>query len=285
MKRDEYPLHPSRPYTPKPALLSSLTQFHANLHPNITHPVIVSLSVYANDNRCLLGALSDLKASNKVARGVVTVDPLTITDSELEEMHNLGVRGVRLNLKSSLVQLSKSEFEKKLYQYSERLKPLKSWALQIHLELGQVALIEDFIPKLGVTVIIDHLGHPTDKKQALQYQEGYKEFMGLLSRGMVYTKLSGIDRFRNLIKFSDQIAKNVVAAAPDQVVWATDWPHTGGATRSPSGDRTKVQEFRQVDDDVMLKRAVEDYCNGDEDIVRKIWRDNPRKLWDYQGAD
>ncbi|KAK6511280.1 hypothetical protein TWF481_000201 [Arthrobotrys musiformis] len=277
----KYPLHPSHPYRPKPASLASLQSFNANLHPNITHPVIVSLSVYANDNRCLLDALSDLQTQGAVARGVVGIDPLTISDSELSQMHELGVRGVRLNLKSSLVELSKSEFEKTLYRYADRLKPLKTWALQIHLSLPQVALISDIIPKLGVTTIIDHLAVPSTKQPAKE-QEGYKNFMRLLSRGEVYTKLSGMDRFP-ILPLLDEYATEVVSLAPDRIVWASDWPHTGGVGMNPGGDRNKIQDFRAVDDVGMLGKAVEVYCKGDEGVVRKIWRDNARELWDYHG--
>ncbi|KAF3922873.1 hypothetical protein AA313_de0206606 [Arthrobotrys entomopaga] len=198
-------------------------------------------------------------------------------------MHKLGVRGVRLNLKSSLVELSKAEFEKKLYQYTDRLKPLKTWALQIHTELSQVALISEIIPKLGITVIIDHLAHPSMKKPAAE-QEGYKDFLRLLSRGEIYTKLSGMDRFPSL-PLLDAYATEVVSVAPDRAVWASDWPHTGGATRNPDGDRKKVQDFRAVDDEGALKKAVEVYCKGDEGVVRKIWRENARELWDYNGSD
>ncbi|KAK6346121.1 hypothetical protein TWF730_010452 [Orbilia blumenaviensis] len=279
----QYPLHPSHPYRPKPASLASLQSFNANLHPNITHPVIVSLSVYANDNRCLLDALSDLKAQNVVARGVVGIDPLAISNSELSSMHDLGVRGVRLNLKSSLVELSKSEFEKVLYRYADRLKPLKTWALQIHLSIPQVALISDIIPKLGVTTIIDHLAVPSTKQPAKE-QEGYKDFMRLLSRGEVYTKLSGMDRFPTL-PLLDEYATEIVALAPDRIVWASDWPHTGGVGMNPGGDRNKVQDFREVDDGRMLKKSVEIYCKGNEEVVKKIWRDNARDLWDYHGDE
>ncbi|KAK6506241.1 hypothetical protein TWF506_011160 [Arthrobotrys conoides] len=278
-----YPLHPSHPYRPKPASLASLQTFNTNLHSNITHPVIVSLSVYANDNRCLLDALSDLKTQSAIARGVVGIDPHTIPDSELFQMHELGVRGVRLNLKSSLVELSKPEFEKILYRYADRLKPLKTWALQIHLSLPQVALISDIIPKLGVTTIIDHLAVPSAKQPA-KAQDGYKDFMRLLSRGEVYTKLSGMDRFPTL-PLLDEYATEIVALAPDKIVWASDWPHTGGVGMNPGGDRNKVQDFRAVDDATMLRKAVEVYCKGDEGVVKKIWRDNARELWDYHGEE
>ncbi|KAF3937560.1 hypothetical protein ABW19_dt0205796 [Dactylella cylindrospora] len=279
----QFPLHPSHPYRPKIATLESLLSFHRSLSPAITHPVIVSLSVYANDNRCLLHALQQLSGRG---RGVVGIDPATVTDKELEEMHAIGVRGVRLNLKSSLVELSRKEFEKTLWEYTERLKlqSLKrKWALQIHLGLPQVTQIADILPKLGVTVIIDHLAHPAIDRPARE-QEGYKDFLRLLSNGDVYTKLSGTDRFPTL-PLTDEYCSEVVKLAPERTVWSSDWPHTGGVKGNPGGDRNKVQDFRQVDDEGTVKRAVEIWCRGDEEVVRKIWRDNARELWDWDRDD
>ncbi|EPS45358.1 hypothetical protein H072_641 [Dactylellina haptotyla CBS 200.50] len=275
----KYPLHPTHPYTPKIASFLALQSFHAKLHPHITHSVITSLSIYGNDNSCLLDVLRDLQKKDSGIRGVASIDPLTVSDAELQDMHEIGVRGVRLNLKSALVELSKAEFEKQLYQYADRLKPLKKWALQIHTDLPQLALIADVIPKLGITVIIDHLAHPSVKKPAKE-QNGYKDFLRLLARGEIYTKLSGMDRFPTL-PLLDEYATEVVSVAPDRVVWASDWPHTGGATRNPDGDRKKVQDFRDVDDLAALTKAVEVYCKGDEDVVKKIWKDNAIELWDY----
>ncbi|KAK6352885.1 hypothetical protein TWF696_004886 [Orbilia brochopaga] len=279
-----FPFHPDRAYTPREAPLDHLQTFLKNLHPNITHPVLVALSVHGTDNSCILKALNDLAAlnPNRPPRAVVSIDPHTISDDELAAMHAAGVRGARMNLKSSLAEPSGAEFDRTLRAYADRLKPLKTWPLQIHLSLHQVPLIADTIPKLGITVIIDHLAAPSTKKplQPAHEQPGHKEFMRLLSRGEIYTKLSGMDRFPNLPAL-DEYATEVVATAPDRIVWASDWPHTGGVRMNPLGDRLRLQGFRGVDDHGALQRAVGVYCKGDEDIVRLVWRDNARVLWDY----
>ncbi|KAJ6263697.1 hypothetical protein Dda_2266 [Drechslerella dactyloides] len=283
-----YPFAQGRAYTPREAPLAKLQTFLKNIHPNITHPVLVALSVHGTDNSCIIAALEELSAQKPTAppRAVVSIDPLTIPDDELNAMHAAGARGARMNLKSSLSEPSAEEFERTLRAYADRLKPLKTWPLQIHLSLHQVPLIADTIPKLGITVIIDHLAAPSTKKPLTPAHEqpGYREFMRLLSRGEIYTKLSGTDRFPNLPAL-DAYATEVVATAPDRVVWASDWPHTGGVRMNPGGNRLHTQGFRAVDDAGMLRRAVEVYCKGDEGVVRRVWRDNARILWDYDGED
>ncbi|EWC47167.1 hypothetical protein DRE_03536 [Drechslerella stenobrocha 248] len=283
----KFPYHPEAGYRPQEAPLSRLQTFHANLHPHITHHVLVALSIHGTDNSCLLESLKTLAAQSLPARGVASIDPLVVSDSELQILHAAGVRGARMNLKSSLLEPSAADFERTLRAYADRLKPLKSWPLQIHLSLRQIPLIADILPRLGVPVIIDHLAAPDAATQPLrpaQEQEGYKEFMRLLARGEVYTKLSGSDRFAAL-PLLDEYATEVVAVAPQRVVWATDWPHTGGVKMNPGGNRRKQQGFRAVDDHGKLRRAMEVYCRGDESVIKQVWRDNARELWDYDGED
>jgi predicted TIM-barrel fold metal-dependent hydrolase len=58
--------------------------------------VLVQPSVYATDNSVMLSAL---RANPGLHRGVVVVDA-RVTDAELRDMHELGVRGVRFNMVS-----------------------------------------------------------------------------------------------------------------------------------------------------------------------------------------
>ncbi|KAK8201400.1 hypothetical protein M8818_005868 [Zalaria obscura] len=192
-------------------------------------------------------------------------------------MHLLGVRGVRLNLASRGQTPSKAEFSKLLRVYANRIRHLR-WALQIYIRLPQVALIAEEIPNLGITVIIDHLGHPYEHIPIFQ-QDGYAEFMDLLRKKHIYTKLSGIYRFPNLPGLDDFV-RQLLFDAPSQVIWASDWPHSGGKELLRNGDRTKHQDYRRVDDSEFVAQCL-DWCGKDEELVRKIWVDNPRRLWQF----
>ena len=55
---------------------------------------MVQPSTYGTDNRCLLDALSQFGPD---ARGIAAVAD-TVTDSELQNLHEAGVRGLRFNL-------------------------------------------------------------------------------------------------------------------------------------------------------------------------------------------
>lgn len=254
--------------------LNDLLRFEKTL--GIDHVCLVAMSVYHTDNSIILDALQKLQGRG---RAVVCIDPETISDDELLAMHKLGVRGVRINLRSRLQTLSREGFAKLLHTYADRLRHL-NWVIQIYIALPQLALFAEEIPKLGLPVVLDHLGQP-DESAPPSEQAGYSEFMGLLEERKVWTKLSGTYRFPGMPEL-DQYARDIIRIAPTQIVWASDWPHSGGKERLAGADRTKHQDYRQVDDVGFLKECM-DWCDGDKKTINLIWVDNPRRLWQFGG--
>ena len=108
-----------------------------------------------------------------MARAVVSIDPANISDQALCDMHQRGVRGVRLNLKTWGKTGTREDLEAQLFAYADTIKHL-SWVLQIYLSLDQVSLISECIPRLGVEVVIDHMGSP-DPNSMAKNQTGYHE--------------------------------------------------------------------------------------------------------------
>lgn len=212
---------------------------------------------------------------------MVCVDPETVTDEELQSMHKLGARGVRLNLRTRWERMDEQGFRTILEKYADRIRSL-GWCLQLFVALDQISLIAPIVPSLGVPVVFDHLGSP-DKSKPPRLQTGYTEFLHLLKSGLAWTKLSGTYRFDTTPEL-DEYIKEILRMAPDRVVWASDWPHSGGTEANPGGVRTKVQDYRVVDDPSFVRRC-KGWCGGDEGLISKIWVDNPRRLWQYDGDD
>ena len=238
----------------------------------------MAISVYGTDNRLLLQSLRHLKGKG---RAVASMDPKAISDSELDEMHDLGVRGVRINLKSTSQKQSREELVANLRSYARRIHHLK-WAIQLHVGLADIEKIADEIPNLGLPVVIDHLATP-EKTQVPRLQPGYTQYMDLLSKKQIWVKLSGIYRFSQLPEM-DSYIREILQIAPTQVVWASDWPHTGGVTANPQGDRQAVQEYRKFDVPAFIAQCKE-WCVQDEALIQKIFVDNPRRLWQYEDQD
>jgi len=190
-------------------------------------------------------------------------------------MHRLGVRAARVNLASKSENLSKGDFAALLHLYAKRLRRLK-WALQLYIRLPQVALIAEEIPKLGIPVVFDHLAHPYTT-EPMASQKGYSDLLSLLQRRLVFVKLSGSYRFPDLADL-DQVVREILHIAPTQVVWASDWPHTSGSDAVVNDQRAVYQDFRRVDDAGWIAQCLK-WCEGDEDLARKIWVENPQRLW------
>lgn len=212
---------------------------------------------------------------------MVCIDPDKITDAELSSMHDLGVRGVRLNLGTRSEKLEPTLFSNLLRKYAKKIQRF-GWAIQIYTSLDQIKHIASIVPSLGVTVVFDHLGSPagTDTPRNMS---GYQELMMLLKHKLAYVKLSGIYRFVDTPGIG-QYVRDILETAPTQVVWASDWPHSGGVSRNPGGNRNKVQEYRTVSVPEFIQNCKE-WCDFDEDLMHKIWVENPRRLWQYDEQD
>jgi predicted TIM-barrel fold metal-dependent hydrolase len=276
--QEKFPYHPLHPYRPKKADLNDLLAFQRSQ--GIAHSCLVAFSVYHTNNSSILDALRRLKGKG---RAVACIDPRTVTDAEIKELHDAGVRGIRLNFRTSSKRVDKATFEKLLVEAADKVRPF-GWALQLYVSLDQIAQFAFVVPRLGVTLIIDHIGHPEPANGPPRLQNGYREFMGLLRSGLVYTKLSGTYRFDDLPEL-DVYVREILAVAPDRVVWASDWPHSGGVSKNPGGDRNKIQEYRKIDDKGWIAQCKL-WCRlvgggKGEELVRKIWVDNPRRLWQY----
>ena len=271
--QDAFPFAADHAFRPKRATLDDLLEFEKQL--GTDHVCLVAISVYGTDNDLLLQSLRHLQGK---ARAVVSIDPETIPDQDLDEMHALGVRGVRINLKSTSQNKTKEELTKTLRRYAQRIRRLK-WAIQLHIGLGDVEKVASEIPDLGVPVVVDHLATP-DQTLAPRLQPGYTEFLDLLAKQHIWVKLSGIYRFAELPEL-DSYVREILRVAPTQVVWASDWPHTGGVAANPNGDRQALQEYRKFDVPAFVAQCRE-WCGHDEGLIRNIFVGNPRRLWQYE---
>ena len=237
------------------------------------------MSVYGLNNECSVDAFCRLGGKG---RGIACIDPDTTTDAELDELHSVGFRGIRLNLRTRSQSFSQDEWAKLLPKYANRIGKL-DWAIQIFVSMQQVVLITPIIPSLGVKVVFDHLGHP-ESGAAPPNQLGCKELYTCLAEDKnVYIKLSGTYRLEGVPGLDEHI-KYLLYHFPDQVVWASDWPHTAGPEKNPGGDPKALQDNLTPDIPKFLQDCS-NWCNQDETLIRKVWVDNPRRLWDYSNND
>ena len=220
--------------------------------------VIVQPSFYGTDNSCLLDALV---AAGGLARGVVNVEP-DIPDAELARFHTLGVRGVRVDL-FKRQSLPRDEIIAYIGAMTARVAPL-GWHLQFYTPGAIVRDIIDFLAGLEIQFAIDHMGYMLEKDGL---NDGdFDRMLDLLRHANGWLKLSGPYRLarHSSVEAGDAIARSIAAAAPDKVLWGSDWPHI------PDGDC----------DTGALLNMLADWV-PDAVVRKRILVDNPRKLFDF----
>ena len=131
------PYDPSRAYTPQEAPLKDLQAFSARIS-STRQPsnfVLVQPSPYGTDNTVLFTSLRQLRESEGGSydvRAIAVFDFATTSDNELARMHDLGVRGLRLNLQASGGQVDYALLIHSLNAAADRIKSLTGWKIQIY---------------------------------------------------------------------------------------------------------------------------------------------------------
>ena len=120
---------------------------------------------------------------------------------------------------------------------------------------------------LDIDIVIDHLAR-------IQTADGldappFRALLGLLQRDNCWAKLMGpyfvSDAFPHYPDIAP-FARAMIEAAPDRVVWGSDWPHPSAREKMP--------------DDGDLADMLFDWA-PDEAQRRKILVDNPQRLYSF----
>lgn len=190
-----------------------------------TRNVVVQPSTYGTDNSCTLDGMAQI---GPTARGVAVVDT-TVSDAELKRLDRLGVRGIRFNL----VQAGATTVDM-LEPLSKRVDEL-GWHVQIHMLGDQIVQIGALLQRLPSVIVFDHFGRipgPIGVKHP-----AFAVIRELLDRGRTYVKLSSayLNTKVGPPSYSDmtELAQAYVKAAPERMLWGTDWPHPTEKTDKP----------------------------------------------------
>ena len=211
----KYPADPKATLKPADALVADYKLLQKRI--GTSRNVVVTPSTYGTDNRVTLDAIAQI---GPTARGVAVVDA-TVTDAELKRLNGLGIRGIRFNL----VQAGATTAEM-IEPLSRRVNDL-GWHIQIHMKGEQIAEIEDLLLRVPSPIVFDHLGRLA-QPNALD-NPGFKTISKLIDKGRTWVKLSGAyqDTKVGPPTYSDTVAvaRAYIKAAPERMVWASDWPH------------------------------------------------------------
>jgi predicted TIM-barrel fold metal-dependent hydrolase len=223
--------------------------------------VIVTPSTYGTDNSCTLDAVAQFGL--KVARAVAVVDA-SVSDAELERLDRLGVRAIRFNL----VMRGGTTSIDMLEPLSRRVHEL-GWHVQIHMMADQIAESEALFARLASPILFDHRGRiPPDAGVS---HPAFAVIRKLLDAGRAWVKLSSAYQDSKIgpPSYADvtPVAKAFAQAAPERMLWGTDWPHpTEKAGNKP--------------DDAILLDLLADWA-PDLAARHRILVDNPAELFGF----
>lgn len=264
---EKFPFAATRAYTPPAAPLEHYLQMSATI--GIDRGVVVQPSVHGLDNSVTLDAIHE---GGGRFRGVARVDD-GASLSELRRLDEGGIRGVRFNL------LNRPKGNVRLDVFDRVVERIAEfgWSVDLHIDPKNLLEQERRIRSLPTPVVFDHIArvNPAEGPD----QPAFQLLLDLLKNDRYWVKVSGADKichkgvyayrgmpYLEMVPF----ARAVIEAAPDRVIWGTDWPHSN--IFSPG----------QTPNDGDLLDLLGEFA-PDESVRRKILVDNPAALYGFGG--
>ena len=178
--------------------------------------MVVQISLHDSDNGLLAIAL---RAHPHRLRGVAVIDA-SITDRQLAHMKEAGVTGIRIN-----ELFSGGSGAGELRELAARCAKL-GWQIDLALHGAPLRELAPVLSSLTVPLVIDHMSWCL--AQAGTGQPVFQAVLSLVRDVGCWVKLPGAYQVSGMpALYPDTIAfaREVVHAAPDRIVWGSDWSH------------------------------------------------------------
>jgi len=252
-----FPVAPNAMLLPPDALADDYRAVQRRL--GTVRTVLVQPSTYGTDNRCMLQALGSLGAD---ARAVAAVD-IAVSDEALRRLGAAGVRGIRFNF----VHAGAAASIEMLEPLSRRADGL-GWHVQLNIKGDQIVQLEPLLSRLPSPIVFDHLARIPPEAGA--EHPAYAVVQKLIDRGRCWVKLSGayLESKVGPPSYADvgALARAFIKAAPQRLVWGSDWPHPSVHAAWP--------------DEAVLFDALCAWA-PDEELRRQILVTNPEALYGF----
>lgn len=255
---NRYPLSPGRGYNPPESTLADLEHLHATL--GIDRVVFTQPSIYGVDNSAILDGMAALNARTPNRARCVLAIPLDLPEKEIAALDAKGARGVRLNTdnKGGMPMDMKD-----LPKLAARIAPF-GWHIEFLFPGSDIIELMPVFTALKVPMSIGHFAY--QPATAGVDAPGFKALVELMRRGNTWMKISGANRVSatDLPPYDDvkPMAHALITAAPDRIMWGTDWPHPNKYVANPN-DGDLVDAFGDwVADETMRRKIMVDTPAG-----------------------
>jgi 2-pyrone-4,6-dicarboxylate lactonase len=220
-----FPYAPGRRYTPADAPKEMLRALHDHL--GVERAVIVQASCHGTDNAAMLDCIASYP---KRYRGVAIVDD-SFTDADFDKLDAGGVRGVRFNF---VRHLGGAPDMAVFARVIDRIKQ-RGWHVVLHLDAPDIIPLSGMIRKLPLPFVIDHMGRVP--AAAGVDQPPLRALIELSRLENCWIKVCSAERI-SLPPYAAAvpIAQALVEAAPERVLWGTDFPHPNATHEADEAD-------------------------------------------------
>lgn len=252
-----FPFSADRTYTPPDAGLEQFQSLQARL--GLSRAVFVQATCHGTDNSAMVDAL--VRGNGRYA-GVAMLDD-SFSIAQIAELHAAGVRGTRFNF---VAHLGGAPDLDEFWRIVDRVASF-GWHVVLHFDAHDLASYSHVLESMPTAYVIDHMAR-VDATKGLD-QEPFQELLARIADERCWVKISGAERLTadGSPPYDDvtPFAQALIAAAPDRVLWGTDWPHPNVRSMPDDGD--------------LLDQLVS--FAPDAELRHRILVANPETLYDF----
>jgi predicted TIM-barrel fold metal-dependent hydrolase len=252
-----FPFADDRAYTPPDSGIDRFELLQQRL--GLSRAVFVQASCHGTDNSAMVDAI---ERGNGRYAGVAMIDE-SFTDADIAQLHDVGVRGTRFNFVAHLGGAPELDV---FWRIVDRVAAL-GWHIVLHYDAKDLPSYAELLDRMPCPFVIDHMARvPTGDGT---HQAPFEALLALTNDERAWVKISGAERltadgpppYDDVVPF----ARALIAAAPDRVLWGTDWPHPN---------------VRHMPDDGDLVDLLADFA-PDEATRHRILVTNPERLYEF----
>lgn len=252
-----FPFSDDRTYTPPDSGYDDFVGLQDRL--GLSRAVFVQASCHGTDNRAMVDAI--VRGNGRFA-GVAMIDE-SFTEAQIADLHEHRVRGTRFNF---VAHLGGAPELPVFWRIVERVARF-GWHIVLHFDAKDLPAYASLLDAMPTPYVIDHMAR-VDASAGLD-QEPFQQLLALMADERCWVKISGAERLTagGTPPYDDvtPYAQALIAAAPDRVLWGTDWPHPNVRSMPDDGDLL----------DQLARFAP------DEAVRNRILVDNPQRLYDF----
>ncbi|WP_419947068.1 amidohydrolase family protein [Candidatus Poriferisodalis sp.] len=252
-----FPFAPEAAYIPPDSGIDDFEALQERL--GLSRAVFVQASCHGTDNAAMVDAL--VRGNGRYA-GVAMIDE-SFSEADIGALHDAGVRGTRFNFVAHLGGAPDLDV---FWRLVDRVQPF-GWHIVLHFDAKDLPQFAELLDRMPCPYVIDHMAR-VDAAAGLG-QEPFEALLELMSDERAWVKVSGAERLTagGTPPYDDvaPYAQALIAAAPDRILWGTDWPHPN---------------VRHMPDDGDLVDMLAAFA-PDESTRNRILVANPETLYDF----